>query len=359
MRVIFCGGGTLGPVTPLVASIDALKEKRPDIVPVWVGSRKGAERAFIGKLGIEYYWISAGKLRRYFDLRTLLVPFAIAAAVVQSAWLIAKLKPKAVVVSGSFIQVPLVATARVLGVPVVLLQLDAEVGLANRMSSFDAKAIAVSLEASVPQFRGREAEVIGAPVRKLIASLVEPSVRLSARQKGYERWSFNSCRPTILVLGGGTGALGLNERIIRCLDRFLPEANVLLVAGKGKTVETGPKTNFVSVEFLNEEMAEAYAIADLVVCRAGLGTLSEIGVLGLPAVLVPLPGHQEKNAAYLAGKGAAIIAADTENDQVFADTILRLLHDRDRCLGLGRAASSVFPADAADHFAALIEKTLK
>jgi UDP-N-acetylglucosamine--N-acetylmuramyl-(pentapeptide) pyrophosphoryl-undecaprenol N-acetylglucosamine transferase len=359
MRIFFCGGGTLGPVTPLVATIEKIKEKRPDAVPVWIGSRVGVERAFIGKLGFEYHWIAATKLRRYFDLRTLLMPFVAAVAILQSAWLIMRLRPAAIVVSGSFIQVPLVMTARCLGVPVVLHQLDIEVGLANRLSAYDAKAISASFAASVPQFGRRQVRVIGAPVRRIVSELSDPAARQAAKDKGLARWKLDRSRPTVLVLGGGTGALGMNERVMKNIDVLLGRANVLLIAGKGKLHAAEPRDNFVAVEFLNEELPEALALADIAVSRVGLGTLTELGVLGIPTVLVPLPGHQEKNAAFIAEKGGAVVVKNGESDQVLFDTVLRILADRDRRLTMSRAITEIFPIDAADKFADIVLGILK
>ena len=359
MRIIFCGGGTLGPVTPLLATIEKLKELKPDVAPVWVGTRAGVERAFVAKQGIEYHWICAAKLRRYFDLRTIAAPFVAAVGIFQSWWLIFKLQPKAVVAAGAYVQVPLIMTARCLGVPVVLMQLDVEAGLANRISAYDAKIIATAFDASVPQFGKRSVKVIGAPVRKMIVNLTDPALREAARAAGYKRWGFDPSRPTILVLGGGTGALGLNERLVRNLDAFLVQANILNVAGKGRLVDAKPRKNYVAVEFLNEELVEAFAVSDLVVSRAGFGTISELGILGLPAVLAPLSGQQEKNAAYLESRSAAVVLANGYSDQVFVGTILRFLNDRDRRLSVGRAIAEIFPADAADKLAGIIVEVMK
>ena len=106
-------------------------------------------------------------------------------------------------------------------------------------------------------------------------------------------------------------------------------------------------------------MAEAYAVANIAVSRAGMGTLTELGVAGIPAVLVPLPGHQEKNAAYLKERGAAVVVANDAFDQVFTDTLLRLLADRDRRLQLSRSIADIFPADAAEKLARIIIENVK
>ncbi len=358
MRIFFCGGGTMGPVTPLVATVDRLREIRSDIVPVWIGTRNGVERAFIAKQGIEYHWICAAKLRRYFDLRTLFIPFITAAAIVQSMWLLFMHRPSAVAVSGSFVQVPLVMTARLFGVPVILLQLDAQAGLANRISAYDAKTIVASLEISAPQFGRREVRVIGAPVRSAILELADPAKRAKARERGLARWNFDGSRPTILIVGGGTGAQSVNDFAKRNIDALIAFANILLVTGKGKMVEVSPRPNFAAAEFLGEELAEAYAVADLVLGRAGFATVSELGVLGLASVLIPLPGQQEKNARYLASKGAALAMKPGFTDDELLSTVGRLVHDRDRREEMGRLASGIFPSDAAEKFAEIILKTI-
>jgi UDP-N-acetylglucosamine--N-acetylmuramyl-(pentapeptide) pyrophosphoryl-undecaprenol N-acetylglucosamine transferase len=174
-----------------------------------------------------------------------------------------------------------------------------------------------------------------------------------------KRWGFDPSKPVLLVLGGGTGAQGLNERIVRNLSQLLSKANILHLVGRGKFPEIQSRENYVAVEFLNEEMAEAYAVANIAVSRAGMGTLTELGVAGIPAVLVPLPGHQEKNAAYLKERGAAVVVANDAFDQVFTDTLLRLLADRDRRLQLSRSIADIFPADAAEKLARIIIENVK
>jgi len=349
----------MGSVTPLIATIEKIKEIDSTVTPLWVGTRHGVERAFVERLGIQYHAIASAKLRRYFDLRSFLIPFVAAAGVAQSIWLVMTSHPKMVVGCGAFTQVPLIMVARLLGVPVVIHQEDVEVGLANQISSFDTKLITATFDASVPQFRGKHVEVIGNPVRRVIAELNDPVKRAQLRKSAYKRWGFDETKPTLLVLGGGTGALGLNERIVANLDELVAGANVLLLAGQGKLVEAKPRKNYVAVEFLNEEMAEAYAVADLAVSRAGLGTLTELGVSGIPTVLVPLPGHQEKNAAFISERHAAVVVLNNSTDRIFVDTVLRLLNDRDRRLELGRAIAEVFPVDAAEKLAKFILANIK
>jgi UDP-N-acetylglucosamine--N-acetylmuramyl-(pentapeptide) pyrophosphoryl-undecaprenol N-acetylglucosamine transferase len=358
MNMIFTGGGTLGPVTPLLAVIEELKALDPKIEPVWVGTRKGVERRFVSEKGIAYRWIPSGKLRRYFDLRNILAPFLMLAGFIKSLFLILALRPKAVVGAGGFVQVPLMYAAKIFGVPVFVHQQDLEAGLANRLGAAVATAITAAFPEAQKQFK-KTVEIVGNPCRRLVADLVDPAVRARAKDRGMKRWGFDPSKQTVLVLGGGTGAAELNEQVARNLGEFEEQANVLHLTGRGKSVGIKPARNYVAVEFLNEEMAEAYAAADLVVCRAGMGTLTEIGVLGLPAVLLPLAGHQEKNAAYFSERGAAMSLYGKIVPRVFADMVLRLLNDRDRRLALSRAISDLFPADAASKLAKIIIENIK
>jgi UDP-N-acetylglucosamine--N-acetylmuramyl-(pentapeptide) pyrophosphoryl-undecaprenol N-acetylglucosamine transferase len=359
MKIIFCGGGTLGPVTPLLATIEKLKEIDPKITPVWVGTRHGVERDVVTRLGIEYHWIASAKMRRYFDWRSLLTPFVAAAGVIGAIWIVLRAEPKAVVSAGAFTQVPLIMVARLIGIPAIVHQQDVETGVANRISSYDAKVITSAFDVSASQFGKRSVKVIGNPVRSLVSGIIDPALRAVARERGMKRWNFDPSKPTLLVLGGGTGALGLNERVVRNLDALTTKANVLHLTGRGKFVDAKPRHGYAAVEFLNEEIAEAYAAADLALSRAGMGTLTELGVMGIPAVLVPLPGHQEKNAAYLRERGAALVVAVGSSDQEFVDTVLRLLADRDRRLSLSRSITDIFPADAAEKLARIIIEMIK
>jgi UDP-N-acetylglucosamine--N-acetylmuramyl-(pentapeptide) pyrophosphoryl-undecaprenol N-acetylglucosamine transferase len=355
MNIIFCGGGTLGPVTPLLATIEKLKEIEPKIIAVWVGTRHGVEREVVTRQGIEYHWLASAKLRRYFDWRSFLTPFIAAAGVFGAIWIVMKTQPKAVVSAGAFTQVPLIMVARLMGVPAIIHQQDVEIGLANRISSYDAKVVTSAFDTAVSQFGKQAVVVIGNPVRALIAKLAaDPSLRAAARERALKRWNFDPLKPTILVLGGGTGALGLNERVVRTLDLFIAKTNVLNIVGRGKLVDAKPRQGYAAVEFLNEEMAEAYAVADLAISRAGLGTLTELGVMEIPTVLVPLPGHQEKNAAYLHKCNAALVVASDASDQVFTDTVFRLLADRERSLALSQNIANIFPVDAAEKLAKIV-----
>jgi len=355
MTIIFTGGGTLGPVTPLIATIEALTLKRPEVRIEWIGTRTGVERAFVTAAGIPYRAIAAGKLRRYLDLRTLLDPFLVGIGFLQSLFLFLSHRPVAVVTTGAFVAVPVVWAAHLLRIPIVLHQLDVEVGLANRISCRCSTVDTVSFDESIAEFerRGKRAARIGAPVRRAVAELTDPMKRENARLRARARWGFD-VRPTVLVLGGGTGAQELNDRIGRTIGELAPHVNVLHLTGRGKQGALENRPGYVVVDFLGPEMAEAYAVADLAVTRAGLGTLSELCTAGVPSLVIPLPGHQERNAALMERAGAGIALARTIRDREFVETVKRVALDRDRRAQMTRACAELFPPHAAERLADII-----
>ncbi len=358
MKIIFTGGGTLGPVTPLLAVIEELQALNPKVKPIWVGTMAGVERRFVTERKISYFWIFSGKLRRYFDLRNFIAPFLMLAGFIQSVFILLIIRPKAVIGAGGFVQVPLMFAAKICGVPVFVHQQDIEIGLANRLSARVASVITAAFPEAQKQF-SKKVEIIGNPCRRLIADLAEPMIRATKKERGLKRWNFSGSKPVILFLGGGTGGGSLNAQVVKNLDELLGKAEVIHITGRGKNVEAKLQQGYVPTEFLNDELAEAYAVANLVVCRAGLGTITEVGTLGLPMILAPFAGHQEKNAAYFATKQAALAFAPDVTDIIFKDTILRLLADRDRQLVLSRNISDLFPPDAAAKLAKMVLEKIK
>jgi UDP-N-acetylglucosamine--N-acetylmuramyl-(pentapeptide) pyrophosphoryl-undecaprenol N-acetylglucosamine transferase len=311
------------------------------------------ERAFVGAYGMKYRWIFAGKLRRYFDLRNAIDLFAIAFGFLQSLWMVMVLQPSVVVVSGAYVQVPFVWAARLLRIPVVVHQLDVTVGLANRISARGARTVTATFEESAQSFGNRDVKVVGNPARQLMASLADPIERARAAASAGRRWALREGVPVILVAGGGTGASTLNERIVRIAPALIDHCSIIHLTGKGKMVRPAAPGH-VPVAFMFDELREAVAVSTLAVTRAGMGMLTELGVVGMPMLLVPLAGQQEANARYLAQKGAALILDIGATDQVWIDTIRALLHDRDRQLELSRNVTAIFPADAAERLATII-----
>lgn len=362
MRVLFVGGGTLGSVTSLLAVAEKMTpgvlrngEKTHGVI-FW-GTRRGPERQLVEAAGIPFRSIPAGKLRRYWDLRNLLdlvvVKWAFWVAFVR----LIRWRPSVVVGAGSFVQVPVMWAAWLLRIPIIIHQLDVRPSLANRLVAPFATRITVTFPASAKVFRC--AEVVGAPVRRAILAARDMDQREAKRYFG-----FSGDRPVLLILGGGTGAQALNELLAAALYPLTLRADILHVTGSKKARIRDYASSYASsiveryrpFELLIDDLPRAYAAADLVISRAGMGTIAELAALGKPTVLVPMPGtHQENNAAALTERRAAIVRNQREFTwakvvrQVFA-----LLRDTRHRAALSRAIVALLPTDAAARLARTI-----
>lgn len=354
MKIVFSGGGTLGPVTPLIAVIKALRTKRAEAVAEWIGTKDGPEARVVRGAGVPYHAISAGKLRRYFSRRNLVDPFLVLAGLWQAWRLLGRLRPAAVVSAGGFVAVPVVWAAWLRRIPVHVHQQDLRPGLANKLSAPFASSVSVALEKSLADFAGKRPEWTGNPVR--------PELFSGSRGDAARLFGLEENVPVVLVLGGGTGAAGLNALVRGALPRLTERAFVIHSAGPGKT-DPGfdGRPRYRQYALLTSELPQAFAAADLVITRAGMGVLTELAALGLPAIIVPMPGsHQEENAGHFAGRGAGLVLderAATPDD--LARAALALLGDVARLQAMREAMRAMTKGDAAGAVADLILKAAR
>ncbi len=314
MKIILAGGGTLGSVSPLIGIWQLLKEKNNSLETLFVGSKKGPERAFVSKYQIPYKSILSGKLRRYFSLLNVIDLIKIVLAIFQSFSLLIKFKPDYIISAGSFVSVPLIWASKFFKIKVILYQSDLKVGLANKLCQKRADYIFTAFPETVDQFPKEKTETVGSVLRKEIKCV---------RSKIEDR------RSRILILGGGTGSEFVNNLIIDSLKELAQKFKIAHVTGKEKDQRsTCPPTcppkrkwrgkfegrrrkiedlNYQSFELLVDDYYKKIAEADLVISRAGLSTLMELSYLAKPTILIPLPDSaQEQNAEYFCQKNAAI-----------------------------------------------------
>lgn len=346
--IVLTGGGTAGPVTPLLAVASAISAARPDVRFLWIGTAHGPEAKLVAAAGLPFVAIAAGKLRRYFDWRNLLSPFQTAAGFFQ-AWRVLGREPVAAVVSaGGFVAAPVIWAAACRRLPVHVHQQDLHPTLTNVITAPCATSVSVAFEKSVADFRRFHPTVTGNPVR--------PVVLAGSADEARRLWELEPGVPTVLVIGGGTGSANLNALTRGALPLLLAKCQVLHVVGTGKTDASVVAARYRQFELLTDELPHAFAVADLVVTRAGLGTLSELAVLGKPTVVMPMAGtHQEANAHYFADRGAAVYLDERETfSKSFADLVLGLLADEVRRRELGSAMKIMNPLDAAAKIAAAV-----
>ncbi len=353
MRIILSGGGTGGSVTPLLALAREIRKQKPDTEFLFVGTRKGIpERQLVEANNIPFKSIFSGKLRRYFDWRNIFSPFLIKLGSIQSFFLILKFRPKAIISAGGFVAVPLVWAGWLLRVPTFIHQQDIIPGLANKLMAPLAKKITVSFSESLTSFSQKKAILTGNPARFEITR--------GSKKRAIERFNLEPDCPTLLVVGGGLGAEKINELITKIAPELVKFCQVIHLTGRGKKYESlkieSLNNRYHQYEFLNPEMSDALAAADLVISRAGMGILTELVSLAKPTILIPISNsHQEANAQYFAGQKAVILMEQKNlNPQILLGKIRQLIFSTDERSVLSLNISKLSRPEAGQKIAEIV-----
>lgn len=324
-KIILTGGGTLGSVIPLLAISDKLKDKFEFI---WLGTKHGPEKEIIETAGLQFMAIPAGKIRRYWDWKNFRDIFLFIAGFFKSFLLLQKNRPNLVITAGSYAGVPVVIAAKFLGIKVLVHQLDYLPGLANKIGAKFADKVAVTWEKSLKDF-GSKAIWTGSMVRSEQYS----QTSRETNQQIINEFGLNGLKPIVLVVGGGTGANGLNNLIAGSINYLKDDCEILHLTGKGKKLSFAKEpNNYRQIEFLNQpEMAKAYAVADVVVSRAGMSAILELAALKKPTIIIPMPNsHQELNARVLRDSSAALVLfQDKTSPEMLSEKIKKILSDKE------------------------------
>lgn len=352
-KIMMSGGGTGGSVAPLVAVWEELKNDN-NFSFVWVGTKEGVEKEMLKNTGIKFLAISSGKLRRYWSWQNLLDIFLINIGFWQALPMLMKEKPNVIITAGSFVSVPLVWAGWLLRIPVLVHQQDAVPGLANKLMAPMAQKKTVALEKSLSDY-GKRAEWIGNPIRK---ELVEVKV---SRQEALTKLGLTASQPVLLVLGGGTGALPINELIKNNLPELLKFCQLVHITGQGKSIISTTDSNYHSFEFLDTfGLIKVFAAADVVISRCGMNVLTELSYLGKPSILIPIPdSHQEANAKIFAEKNAAVVLAqDKISNQEFVARIKNLINDKNTQNELSANIQTVIKKGANERLVEIVRKII-
>ncbi len=346
IKIILTGGGTGGSVTPLLAIADELACGEGRYSFTWIGTNDGVERYLTAHYPFTYKPIASGKLRRYFDIRNLTDIALIIIGFFQAFFILLSERPRLIVTAGSFVSVPVVWAGWLLGIPSLVHQQDIVPGLANKLMAPFARVITVAFEKSLSDY-GKKAAWVGNPVRKEF---------ITAQQNPPK-----PARKNIVVLGGGTGSEAINSLIADSLPGLTPVADVVHITGQRPVAVEEAVPHYYSYEMLDpEHIAQALAGADLVVCRAGLGTLSELAFLGKPAVVIPIPdSHQEINAKYFQDRDAAIVLAQrTLDPDSFTATVKDMLDHEERREKMSQNMQEAMKTGANQAMHQMIDKSL-
>ncbi len=337
-HILLTGGGTLGPVTPLLAIAMEWRKRDPLVEFTWIGTPDGPEKMLVEAARIPFIAFKSPKLDYYRKWKWPWLPFAMLISCVKAMNILREVEPIMVLSAGAFVSVPFVWMAKLLKIPSWIHQLDVVPGLANKLMAPMAKRISVTWEENLSYYGSQKTLVVGAMIR--------PFLRLGDATMARELFGLNKNKPTVLVIGGGTGASKLNETMGVIGAELIRHANVIHVTGRGKML-TSLETignGYVVREFVGEGMADMYAVADVVVCRAGMGTIAELVALSKTAILLPLPGHQEINAKALSDRSAAEVLKQF-TPQTLMQFILRLVEHPERRAALSTKIRSVFPTN--------------
>jgi UDP-N-acetylglucosamine--N-acetylmuramyl-(pentapeptide) pyrophosphoryl-undecaprenol N-acetylglucosamine transferase len=346
--VIIMAGGTGGHVFPALALARLLRERSCEVV--WLGTRRGLEARVIPAERIAIEWLSIGGLRGKGVLTWLAAPFRLVLALAQALAVMRRHRPLAVVGLGGFVTGPGGVAAWLTRRPLLIHEQNAIAGFTNRCLAHLAREV---LEAFPGSFgAGIEAHAIGNPVRADISAVAPPATRFAARSGAIR----------LLVLGGSQGATRLNAVVPFALARLADTVVIETRHQAGERWLEAARQNYASaavratvVAFI-DDMAGAYAWADLVICRAGALTVSELAAAGVGAILVPFPAavddHQSANAAYLVREGAAVLIADRElTVERLAVELTRLCAGRGKVLAMAERARLLARPRAAEELA--------
>ena len=318
-HIVLTGGGTAGHVTPNIALIPRLKELGYQIS--YIGSYDGIEKKLIEELGIPYYGISSGKLRRYFDLKNFSDPFRVLKGFHQARKLLKELKPDVIFSKGGFVTVPVVIEAKKCRIPAIIHESDMTPGLANKLCLSSAAKICCNFPETVSSLPKDKAVLTGTPIRRELMDGDKETAR--------EFCGFTDEKPVLMVIGGSLGAASVNENIRKILPELLKDFQVIHLCGKGKTDESLKSTEgYVQFEYIKDELPDLFALADIVISRAGANAICELNALKKPNLLIPLSanasrGDQILNARSFERQGFSMVM---EEEEITAQSLLDAVH---------------------------------
>lgn len=300
-KIVLTGGGTAGHVTPNIALLPKLRELGYEIN--YIGSYAGMEKQLIEEQGIPYYGISSGKLRRYFDIKNFSDPLKVIKGFNQAVSLLKKLKPDVVFSKGGFVSVPVILAARFLHIPAIIHESDLTPGLANKIAIPAAYKVCCNFPETIQYLPKEKAVLTGSPIRQELLT--------GNRIAALELCDFTAGKPVILAVGGSSGSKFMNDALREILPDLLKTYQVIHLCGKGNLAPSLKQTEgYAQFEYAKSELRDMFALADIVISRAGANSICELLALRKPNILIPLSAN--------ASRGDQILNANSFQKQGFS-----------------------------------------
>ncbi len=352
-KIILTGGGTAGHVTPNIALLPGLREADIDIT--YIGSYNGIEKQLLKEQKIPYYGISSGKLRRYFDIKNFSDPLKVVKGFGQSIRLMRKLKPDIVFSKGGFVSVPVILAAKFCHVPSIIHESDLTPGLANKLAIPNAAKVCCNFPETLKYLPEEKAVLTGSPIRsELLTGNKENARRLCG---------FTKEKPVLFIVGGSSGSKFINDTIRGLLPELLKTYQVIHMCGKGNIEAALDRTaGYKQFEYIGKELNDIFALADLVISRAGANSICELLALHKPNILIPLSanasrGDQILNAQSFEKQGFSVVI---EEEIITPDKLLNIIHEtyknKDRYVAAMQQSSTL---NSVEKIITLIKETAK
>ncbi len=324
-KIVLTGGGTAGHVTPNLALLPSLQEA--GFLITYMGSYDGIEKRLVEDFGIPYVGIATGKFRRYLDVKNLTDPFRVIKGYTEARKFLKEYRPDVVFSKGGFVSVPVVRAAASLKIPCIIHESDMTPGLANKLCFPVAKKICCNFPETYKMLPEEKAVLTGTPIRAELAQ--------GNKLAGLEMCGFTANKPVIMVIGGSLGAMNVNKAVRDALPQLLEKYQVVHLCGKDKLdnlLLTTP--GYKQFEYLKTELKDIFAMADIVISRAGANAICELLALRKPNILIPLPasssrGDQLLNAASFESQGFSIVLHEDDlTTALLVDKVNELYENR-------------------------------
>lgn len=351
-RIILTGGGTAGHVTPNIALLPKLIELGYDIQ--YIGSYSGIEKELIEPFGIPYHGISSGKLRRYLSVQNLTDPFRVIKGFSEARKLIKDLKPDVIFSKGGFVSVPVVLAGKRCKVPVIIHESDMTPGLANKIAIPSAVKVCCNFPETLESLPKGKAVLTGSPIRQELLS--------GNKIAAMDMCGFTADKPVILVIGGSLGSVIVNTAVREALPKLLETFQIIHLCGKGKVDESLRDTKgYCQFEYIKDELRDIFALADIVISRAGANAICELLALRKPNLLIPLSakasrGDQILNARSFERQGFSMVLEEEElNQNSLLEAVSSLYSNRGKYIDAMRDSGQ---QDSIDTIISLIEEAV-